>query len=365
MENKNKIIIFLGILIIILVALNFIWINNFTGKSIKEEETIKIGAILPLSGKVAYYGDYIQQGTNAAINEINSKGGINNRKLEVIYEDSKGDVTSGISAYENLRFRNVSIIITTLSGVTLGIAPISQKDKVILMNIGSASPKISNAGDYVFRHNVLPQEEIKFLANYLYNNGYKEIALITVNAEAGVSYRDYFIKEYERLGGKIIVDEMHEYGETDYRSILAKIKDKKPKAVLVLSYPNELAAMLKQSQELDFKTQWFSIYDKEGSEFLELAGENAEGLIYTHFLKENEKFTEPYAALAYDSIMVLAQAMENCKNPEDTTCIKESLYSIKDFSGVTGKISFDKNGDTHKEIILKTIKDGKFVNYES
>ena len=283
--------------------------------------------------------------------------------MSVVYEDSKGDTATGVSAYQNLNFKNVKIITTTLSGVTLAIAPLAEKDKVILFNIGSASPKISNAGDYTFRHNLLPQEEIEFLANYLYTHGYKEIALITVNAEAGISYRDYFIKKYEKLGGEIIADEFHEYGATDYRNILTKIKDKNPKAILAIDYPNELALVLKQAEELSVKTQWFSVYDKEISSFLELAGNTSEGLIYSHFLKESSRFIDPYAALAYDSILVIAEAMSNCENPEDTLCVKDELYKIKDFQGATGKITFDNNGDTHKEIIIKTVKNGQFVPY--
>ena len=69
--------------------------------------------------------------------------------------------------------------------------------------------------------------------------------------------------------------------------------------------------------------------------------------------------------LTYDSIYVLAEAMKHCANPNDAICVKNELYKIKDFEGVTGNISFDENGDTRKEVILKIVRAGKFVPFEA
>ena len=380
-EKQTK--LWVGIIIVIIIIAG-IWYGvgrkpaQTTNESIK---TVKIGAILPLSGKLSSYGEHMKEGIELAKDEINSQGGIKGKKLEVIYEDSQGDTKQGITAYHKLvDTEGIKVLLSSLSGVTLGIAPLAEKDKVVVFAIGTAAPSISKAGDFIFRHNLLPQTEAKTLADLIYNKkGYKKIAGMFVNTESGVSYRDEFVKDYKDLGGEMESIEMYEKGTTDFRTQLTKIKDSGVKAVFTCSYIKELGYILKQSRELGLDVQWFGIYAAEGPELLEIAGNAAEGLIYTHFFnpaspsmkeyqrKYKERYGKPsefYAALAYDNVKILSEVIGRCSGAKDSICIKNELYQIKDFPGVTGPITFDENGDTHKEVVIKTVKNGKFVPYE-
>ncbi|MFA6268702.1 MAG: ABC transporter substrate-binding protein [archaeon] len=343
-------------------------------------ESIKLGVIIPLSGAMSYYGDYVPKGMALALDEINSSGGVRGQKLELVFEDSVGGAQAGVNAYNKLSAINdINYYIAQVSDVILGIAPIAEKEKKILVAMGSAATKISSAGDYIFRHNLLPLDETKKLADFIYNKkGIKEIAVLAVNAEAGVSYSSALKQTYEALDGKVISNEFYEKSGKDYKSVLLKLKSSGVQAVFAASYPVELGQILKQAKELDLNVQWFSMYSIEIPALLEIAGPSAEGLNYTHFYDVDSnslklknfvnKYLSAYgvkpeynAALAYDTVHVLAKAMSHCENPEDTVCVKDELYKIHDFSGITGAISFDENGDTRKEVFIKTVKDGKFV----
>ena len=96
----------------------------------KEEKVINIGAILPLTGEGAKYGDAAKKGINLAVKEINSAGGINGKSVQIIYEDSQGDPKAGVAAMQKLVITDkVSAVIgDLLSSVTLAIAPIANKN---------------------------------------------------------------------------------------------------------------------------------------------------------------------------------------------------------------------------------------------
>jgi len=252
---------------------------------------------------------------------------------------------------------------------------------IINFSVGTASPKISDAGDYTFRHNLLPQAEAEFLADFVYNKaGFEEIGIVYVNADAGTAYKEYFVPEFEALGGGIILVEGYESGATDFKTLLGKIKESKAKAVFAISYTQELGFILKQAKELGVEKQWFGLYDAEGPKLLEIAGNAAEGLVYSHYFDPDSgeplaasyfenysnrfgKESESYAALCYDSLHVIVNAIEQCggENPE---CVKEELYQTKDFPAVTGAITFDEKGDTEKALIAKTVSNCKFVPFD-
>jgi branched-chain amino acid transport system substrate-binding protein len=210
--------------------------------------------------------------------------------------------------------------------------------------------------------------------------GYKEIAVLYINNEWGVGLKDVFEKEFENLGGKILISEGFEQDAKDFRTQLIKIKAKNPRVIFIPVYYIEAGLILKQAEELGIKAQFLSGDSIEKPEFIEIAGELAKGIIFgapTYDPESRESliknFVDKYqskfgrepavvAAHAYDATNIIALTLEKCE--ENATCIKDELYKIKDFPGVSGKTSFDKNGDAIKEILLKTVKNGQFVPYE-
>ncbi len=136
MKGKRLLTLLIALLVVTSLFL-IIEINKKTaGKVVYEEEIIEIGAILPLSGANAFYGESLQEGISLAESEINSHGGIKGKRIKVLYEDSTGDTKIGLSAYNKLKeFHNPVAVLSFLTHVTLGIAPESEKDKIILFSI--------------------------------------------------------------------------------------------------------------------------------------------------------------------------------------------------------------------------------------
>lgn len=374
MSKTTKIII--GV-IVVLIVVGGIWYG--VSKQQKEQGMIKIGAILPLTGKLGYYGDYYSRGLNLAVEEINGTGGINGKKIEIVYEDNQGDTNQSITAYQKLsQTDDIKIYITTLSGTTLALAPLVENNQHILFNLNSAAPTISKAGDYIFRNNIYPPSEIKVLSTFVNQKGYKKIALLMFNNDAGVEYKDLFSKDYISKGGVIIDSELYEQGATDFRTQLTKIKAKNVDAIIMFAYANEGGLIMKQAKELRITIPFFSFYTSEDSKLIEVGGSATEGLIYTHCFSESNdsviSFKEIlqkkyrttaglfYTATAYDTLKILAKTLNEC-NKKDTTCIKTGLYNVKEYPGISGITTINADGDTEKSVFLKTIKNGQFVPY--
>jgi len=372
--------IWIGIGIVVFVA--FAILLNVTQIK-KELAVIKIGAILPLTGDAAKWGETSKNGINLAMEEINKAGGINGMKVKIIYEDDQGRVKAATDAMTKLStVDKVPLVIGTLfSSATLAIAPIAEKNKVVLLSPASTAPKITEAGDYIFRNCASDIFEGKAMSHFAHDTlNLKKIAVIYINNDYGVGLKNVFEAEFQRSGGKIVVSESFEQGATDFRTQLTKIKASNPEAIYMPGYPPEMARILRQAKELGIITQFLSIVIFEDPKILEIAGNAAEGTIFSSRVydpKSEEtvvrKFvdayiakygSEPdiYAGLAYDAMKIAALAIERGRVKSDG--IKKSLYGVKDFPGVTGTTTLDKNGDVMKPIRMKILKNGKYMWYK-
>lgn len=117
-------------------------------------ERVKIGAILELTGEGASYGQDAKRGIDIAVTEINESGGVNGKKIEIIYEDTQAKPALAASATQKLVTQDrVPVIVGALySSGTLSAAPIAEKSRVVLFSPGSSSPEITKAGNYIFRN---------------------------------------------------------------------------------------------------------------------------------------------------------------------------------------------------------------------
>jgi len=373
--------IWIGIGIIVVVALAIVLIVTQTKK---EPGEIKIGAILPLTGDAAKWGETSKKGIDLAVEEINKAAGLKGRKVKVIYEDDQGSVKASTDAMTKLAaVDKVPLVIGTLfSSATLAIAPIAEKNKVVLLSPASTAPKITEAGNYIFRNCASDLLEGKEMAQFARENlKLGKIAVIYINNDYGVGLKDVFEAEFRNLGGMIAAFESFEQGGTDFRTQLTKIKAGKSEAIYMPGYPPEMARILRQARELGITTQFLSIVIFEDPTILEIAGDAAEGAIFSSrvydpksgetvvcnfveaYKAKYESAPDIYAGLAYDAMRIVALAIERGGVKSDG--IKNALYGIKDFPGVTGTTTFDENGDVIKPIKMKALKSGKFIWYGS
>ncbi|MFX0212350.1 MAG: ABC transporter substrate-binding protein [Candidatus Hodarchaeota archaeon] len=365
-----------GIVIIVIIIIILV----FSGQRQQEEGPIKIGVIGPLTGDVSEYGQNVKNTLNIALEEINEQGGIREKKLQLIYEDSACEPAKGVTAIQKLiNIDGVSFVIDiACSSVVLAEAPIAEDNKVLLMSVTASNYKIKDAGDYIFR--VYPSDAFqgKELAKLINSSNHKSVAIVYINNDYGFGLKKVFQEEFKSLGGEIVAVESHEAGITDFRSLLAKIKTVNPEAIFLAEHPKEGSLLLKQIKELEIEASIYGSDAMKDQTVLQGAGSAAENLIMLFSVLPKDtvyeqfnslykakygKDVESYAEYGYDALKVLAYVMD--KTGLDPTKIKNELYKIKDFEGITGLISFDEFGErVSVDYETYIVKNGQFMPYE-
>ncbi|MBC8525595.1 MAG: ABC transporter substrate-binding protein [Candidatus Cloacimonetes bacterium] len=373
--KKAIIITLIGVLIIS----SFVFIISCS----KKEKVIKIGSVLPLTGDIAVYGKKMKQGIDLAKKEINSKGGINGRLIKLIYEDDKGDAKESVSAVNKLiNTDQIEVIIGgAISSTALATVPIIDKNEVVLFSPAATNPKLSGMSRFFFRNwpsDVFDGTAMGQFASKELN--LKNIAVLYVNNDWGLATSDLFIKTFEKNGGKIVIQESFEPNNTDFKAQITKIKNTKPDALYLIAYQKEIVNILKQKVQIGLSCRLLSTYGFFDPEIIELTGNATEGTIITapsydsssdseivkmyveSFKEEFGEVPDIWSAQAYDALNILALAISRNKTNSSIE-IRDIIAKIKNYNGVSGKTSFDENGDVYKPLRFLIVKNGEFVNY--
>ncbi len=381
MKKKTKItIILLSIVVLCCVICLYEYSHRLDKiENAKEEKKadVRIGAILDLSGSGSNYGISLQRGLEIAKDEINEQGGINGKKLSIIYEDSHSEAVRGVSAFNKLiTIDSVQVVMGSISSVILAIQPIADRKKVVLINSSAISPKIcENAVDYLFSVMVKGADEAEFMAEEFQNKHKNEkIAILYSNNSSGVDTKDKFSNLLLTLGNKDVKEYGYELGTTDFRVSLNKIKQSGAKYGYLIAFSSdEFANILKQTKEVGLDIQWYSYSGIETKETIELAQSAADGVVYSYpiykdegaFDKFQNEFNERYKTIAdiytvtsYDGLHLLANVMNQFGISANS--IQEGLRN-SEYDGIFGKIEFDGDKQCAEfNLFWKTISNGKY-----
>lgn len=242
-------------------------------------ETIRFGAILPLTGPGAMIGTEQMRGIQFATDKANAAGGVRGNKIEVVFEDNQAKPDQSILSFNKLAdLQHLPMIFTAYSGPSLAMAPLATRKKVLLINAGAQADKLATASPYLI--NTLPTigDEVKVLSRYLTSQGKKQAAILYENDAAGIAGRDDYVKYFPEAGGTILAQEPSAFGQTDYRPALLKLADSKPEVMLV-SITAGLVQMAQQYKQLNLGftvagTTFFADPDT-------IADPSSEGFIHT------------------------------------------------------------------------------------
>jgi branched-chain amino acid transport system substrate-binding protein len=373
MKNIKLISVLIGILFTFVV---------FNSCNQQKKDILKIGVIIFQTGEAAEYGAWVKNGLEMAKDEINSKGGINGQPIELLYEDDQSNPKTDVTVFNKLlTTQNIPIVIAGVTSQSaMSLAPIAESKKIVLFSPCSSTPDYSYAGDYIFRNWPSDKEEGELMAEYSYNKlGYRSIATLTMNNNYGLGLKKVFSSKFIELGGKIIFDEEFAEGTTDFKTIVTKLTTQKFDAIYLPSHAKEVGAFLKQMKQNNQRFQVLGCVTYESPELIKIAGESANGIIFTTPFKPDSNDTyiqnfisayekrfglkpETFAAHSYDALKIIALAIQ--KGGYTADGIKNELYKISNYAGVSGKTSFDNNGDVFKPAILKQVKDGQFIQLE-
>jgi branched-chain amino acid transport system substrate-binding protein len=340
--------------------------GQITGKA-TQDDVVKIGFVGPLSGHIAVYGLAQRDAILIALDKVNAEGGIDGKEVVVIFEDSKSDPKESVKATAKLIDidKIIGIIGDMQSSSMMAIAPIVESGGVPTITPIATSPAVTHAGDYVFRTMPSTDLQVKVLAEYALKEGYDTVGVLYVNNDLGGGSVQSFLKYF---GGSVKIKEAHEQAATDFRTELAKIKGQDVDALFVASYPPESALIMVQAKETNFGLPIFGIETLGQKTVLENAGDASEGIVYGIPKKlTTEEYTNKYVQrygyepefgsdTAYDAFMILVESARKCGL--DGENIKECLYDVENYQGVSGTITFDENGDVDKPFSLFRVQDG-------
>jgi branched-chain amino acid transport system substrate-binding protein len=350
-------------------------------------ETIRIGEFASLTGKEATFGQSSHEGTLLAVDELNAAGGVLGKQIQLIYEDNRSTPGESATIAKKLITRDkvVALLGEVASGRSLEVAPIAQQYKIPMISPSSTNPDVTAVGDYIFRVCFTDPFQGKLLAEFASRTlKSKNLAILSdVAAPYSVGLARFVREPFVAGGGNIVAEEKYTGGDKDFKAQLTKIKATNPDAILVPGYYNDVGLIVAQARQLGITAPLFGGDGWEAPELIQIAGADAlVGTYYsTHFSPEStdplsQKFVAAYkakfngkvpdamAALGYDSVLVLADAIKRAGGTE-SKAVRDALAATRDFPGATGRTTLDEKRDAAKPAVVITVKDGKFEYLET
>src|SRR3989338_5387452 len=371
--TKTTKIVFWIIGIVIVIGVAYFSIKNLGG--INLDNSITIGAILPMTGDAGEYGQAAKNGIDLAVAKVLKDENIN---LKVVYEDDQLDSTKAVNAVNKLiNVDNLKYLITFSSQETLAICPITGLSKAILLTTGSAPDIATKCGDYTFKSYPPDNFQGKALADIIYSKGYKKVAVFYINNDVGIELKDEFTKDYK---GQISDSEFYNLNDTDFKTQLTKIKSTNPDAILLLSILKEGTIILKQRTELGMNQPIFASESMKLPGLIQNVSKDSLKNVFITFIsqyngKEMQEFKDSYkqkyntdfgsySDYVYDNDLTLANAIKECGGASNVDCVKNNIYKT-DIIGATGSINFDNNASrVGKPYTLYKIENNDFVPAE-
>ncbi|MDL2716914.1 MAG: ABC transporter substrate-binding protein [Acidobacteriota bacterium] len=352
----------------------------------KELPVLTVGVIAELTGDIPAVGASCKNAAEMAVAEINEAGGVKiagkAHLLRIVVEDSKGSGPEAGEALKRLASED-KVFAVVGPNASLGAIPAAEaaeEAKVPMITPWSTNPLTTAGKKWVFRACFTDAFEGHVLARFAtgYLHAAKAAVLYDPNSQAPNSQAELFRKDFEEAGGKIVAFETYKTGDKDFAAPFARIAAAAPDIIFLPSYYNEVPLQIKQARKLGIKVPFLGSDNWSSPELIKLAGADVEGATFcNHYAPEVRvdavaRFVTPYrnkygqtpddvAALTYDSFKLLAKALVAASRP-DREAIREALSKIREFQGVTGKMTFKEgSGDPVKSAVMMRVEDGKPV----
>jgi branched-chain amino acid transport system substrate-binding protein len=364
-----------------LLLLTICCVAAFWGCKQKENDTVAIGAVFPLSGSVAFYGTESRDGALLAIDEINAAGGLLGKKLTLIPEDDEGDASKSLNAFTKLTSRDkVSYVLgSSTSGATMSMTIPAQQAKVILISPSATNVDVTRAGDYIFRACFIDPFQGVVGADFSYDtlNARRAAVLYDAGADYNTGLAEAFKAQFKKNGGELVADEAYQSGDVDFNAQVTRIRAANPDVIYLPNYYNDVALQAKQLRAQGINAPllggdgWDSLVDNAGDEVLNgfwssgFAADTTDPRGQTFVKAFSAKYNRPasqFAALGYDTMMLVIDGIK-AAGTFDTAEVKTAMAKLNG-PYVTGNIRFDSNRDPIKGAAILEIvkKDGKLVN---
>ncbi len=351
-----------------------------------ETAPIKVGAISPNTGDLAAYGEAVSNGIDLAVAEINAAGGVLGRPLEITHMDDKGDSTEGANAFNKLVSDGVKAIIGSVtSGVTAGLGALADAEGMLLLTPTATADTVTDGLKGVFRACYKDSFQGEVAAKLAVDLGVKKVAVLYASGDAYSSgLYESFKAASEKLGLELVATEstagVH---DTDFTTQLTNIVAAGPELIFAPFYYDTVGPnIVPQARAAGF-TGYFagadgwdgtipnmvedkSLYNKSffvNHYAADDPSEKVQNFVKAYTDKFGAESLNALAALAYDSVYMLAQAI-NTAGTDDTAAIITAMTGMS-FEGVTGSFTLDETGTPAKAAPVIELIDGTAKFYKN
>ncbi|RZJ24714.1 MAG: amino acid ABC transporter substrate-binding protein, partial [Haliea sp.] len=320
-----------------------------------------------------------------AVDDINAAGGVNGCKLEPIIVDNQAKPDVAITTTNRfVQIDKVPVMVTAFSNVVKAVAPIANREKVLLLSIGANSPQLAQMGDYVYTTFPLADVDMKALPPFLVKQGKKRAAVLYVNHETGIDGSRVFRDAFKAAGGEVVLYDSYEENRSDFTGLALKVRSMNPDVIHVHSSVSDFPAIVSQLRQLGITTQVTSYQTAFSNKMISDLGPHAEGIIVTSMapgVEDNPKLVPylkrwqdemkrapnglPYTQYWYDAPYVVAELyrwVQANKLPATGENLRKALLAIKTFEQpLSGPVVFNENHTVQKATYFWQVKGGKFV----
>lgn len=351
----------------------------------KKADTIKVGANLEMTGGSASYGISSKNAIELAFKEINEKGGINGKQLELVVADNKSEAAEATNAMQKLVSQDnvVAVIGPNLSSSVIAASAINNSAKVLDIAPMATNPYVTvdqasgKTKDFNYRTCFIDPFQGTVMAKFATAElGVGNAAILIDNSSDYAKGLAQFFKEnFVKEGGAVTAEESYLQKDTDFKATLTKIKATNPDFLYVPGYYQEVGLIVKQARELGMNMPIAGGDGWDSAKMPEIAGAAALNNTYFSSLYSpedssdiNKNFVAAYekaygqkpdvfAALSYDSALLVAEAIKKAGSTEPAK-ISEAMAKINGFSGVSGSVTFDDKHNPVKSAVILEYKDG-------
>jgi len=349
-----------------------------------------IGGIFSITGPASYLGEPERNTMEMLAAEFNAKGGIKGHPVKVVIYDDEGDVTKARLHAEKLLKKDMALAIIgpSLTHTSMAVLPITQKAKTPLISCAAGISITSPAKErfWVFKTAQTDAMAVSRIYQYLQKQKMAKVAILTVSTGFGVSGKQQLTEQAPKYGITVVAEEVFGEKDTDMTPQLTKIRGTDAQAVICWGTGPAPALVAKNMKQLGITLPLIQSHGAASKKFIELAGDAAEGImlpagkltifqllpdtdpqkaVCQEYDKEYQaKLNKPassFGGYAYDSMMMLAQALE--KAGADRAKIRNALEQTKNFVGVSGVFNMspeDHNGLTPEAFVMVKIEKGDF-----
>lgn len=377
---KNRRTSFLVLIICLLIFSLFL---NACGTKKTQNEVIKLGGLAPLTGNYAEYGKGFKVAFEKAVNEINEKGGINGKMLEIDIKDTQGDpvVSSNMATNFAEDEKIMAILGDFSSGACKANAEIVDRYGIIQISPTASAPDYASMNKYCFGIMGRQDVEAPYLARVVLKKylNIDKVAVIRVDSDWGLACFENFKRQADKEGIEVF-SEKYASGEKDFSSLITKMKLENPQALVVMDQGDTVAAIFNQADAADWEIKHIALGPGTSEQLINQLT-TPDNIIVTSpfFFDENDEELTKWAsefekeagfkptihpACAYDCVYLVASAIEKIGNDKITReGIQKALEESRN-KGITGEINFTKDGDITRKYMICGVKDNKWIVLE-